>query len=98
MTFKNDLRIRRYPATGKPQVILPSTMQADEAVSQAGHKVLVVVSRAEHQVAVDGQDPQGVQQGHLLSYRLVRSTELVEHRPVQTVVNGVEGKTLRTPL
>lgn len=73
-------------------------MQADEAVSQAGHKVLVVVSRPEHQVAVDGQDPQGVQQGHLLSHRLVGSTELVEHRPVQTVVDGVEGETLGAPL
>lgn len=73
-------------------------MQADKAVSQAGHKVLVVVAWPEHQVAVDGQDPQGVQQGHLLSYRLVGSTELVEHCPVQTVVDRVEGKTLRTPL
>lgn len=76
----------------------PPAVQADEAVSQAGHKVLVVVARPEHQVAVDGQDPQGVQQGHLLSNRLVGSAELVEHRPVQTVVDGVEGKTLRTPL
>lgn len=73
-------------------------MQTDEAVSQAGHKVLVVVAWPEHQVAVDSQDPQGVQQGHLLSYRLVRSTELVEHGPVQTVVDGVEGKTLGTSL
>lgn len=73
-------------------------MQADEGVSQAGHKVLVVVSRPEHQVAVDGQDPQGVQQGHLLSHRLVGPAELVEHRAVQTVVDGVEGKTLRAPL
>ena len=73
-------------------------MQADEAVSQTGHKVLVVIARPQHQVAVDGQDPQGVQQGHLLSYRLVGSTELVENRPVQAVVDGVEGETLGTPL
>lgn len=67
-------------------------------MSQAGHKVLVVVPRAEHQVAVDSQDPQGVQQGHLLSYRLVGSTELVKHGAVQTVVDRVERKTLGTPL
>lgn len=73
-------------------------MQADEAVSQAGHKVLVVVARPQHQVAVDGQDPQGVQQGHLLSHRLVGSTKLVQHRPVQTVVDGVQGQTLGPPL
>lgn len=73
-------------------------MQTDEAVSQAGHEVLVVVARAEHQVAVNGQDPQGVQQGHLLSYRLVGSTKLIQHRPVQTVVDGVEGETLGAPL
>lgn len=73
-------------------------MQADETVSQAGHKVLVVVARAEHQVAVDGQDPQGVEQCHLLSDRLVGSAELVQHRPVQTVVDGVERETLGTPL
>lgn len=77
---------------------LPSAVQADEAVSQASHKILVVVARPEHQVAVDSQDPQGVQQGHLLCHRLVGPTELVEHRPVQTVVDGVEGKTLGTPL
>lgn len=76
----------------------PPAVQADEAVGQAGHKVLVVVARAEHQVAVDGQHPQRVQQGHLLSHCLVRSTELVEHRPVQTVVDGVEGKSLGAPL
>lgn len=35
---------------------LPAAVQADEAVSQAGHKVLVVVARPEHQVAVDSQD------------------------------------------
>lgn len=57
-----------------------------------------MVAWPEHQVAVDGQDPQGVQQGHLLCYRLVGSAELVEHRPVQTVVDGVERKSLRTPL
>lgn len=74
----------------KPYVTSPPTVQADKAVSQAGHKVLVVVARAEHQVAVDGQHPQSVQQCHLLSYRLVGSTELVQHRPVQTVVDGVE--------
>lgn len=73
-------------------------MQADEAVSQTGHKVLVVVAWAEHQVAVDRQDPQSVQQSHLLSDRLVGSTELVKHRPVQTVVDGVEGETLGSSL
>lgn len=73
-------------------------MQTDKAVSQTGHKVLVVVARAEHQVAVDCQDPQGVQQGHLLSYSLVGSAELIEHRSVQTVVDCVEGKTLGAPL
>lgn len=73
-------------------------MQTDEAVSQTGHKVLVVVARAQHQVAVDCQDPQGVQQGHLLSYSLVGSAELIEHRSVQTVVDRVEGKTLGAPL
>ena len=73
-------------------------MQADEAVSQTRHKVLVVVPRAQHQVAVDGQDPQGVQQGHLLSHRLVGSAELVEHGPVQAVVDGVEGQALGAPL
>lgn len=77
---------------------LPPAVQADEAVSQTGHKVLVVVARAKHEVAVDSENPQGVQQGHLLSYRLVRSTELVEHCPVETVVNSVEGKTLGPPL
>lgn len=73
-------------------------MQADKAVSQTGHKVLVVVAWAEHQVAVDRQNPQSVQQCHLLSYRLVGSTELVKHRPIQTVVDGVEGKTLGSSL
>lgn len=73
-------------------------MEADEAVSQTRHKVLVVVSRSKHQVAVNGQDPQGLQQRHLLSDRLVGSTELVKHGPVQTVVDGVEGESLRTPL
>lgn len=73
-------------------------MQADKAVSQTGHKVLVVVARAEHQVAVDSQDPQSVQQCHLLSYSLVGSTELVQHGPIQTVVDGVKGKTLGPPL
>lgn len=76
----------------------PPAVQTDEAVGQAGHKVLVVVARAEHQVAVDGQHPQGVQQGHLLSNGLVGSTELVEHRAVQAVVDGVEGKSLRASL
>lgn len=57
-----------------------------------------MVAWPEHQVAVDGQDPQGIQQGHLLCYRLVGSAELVEHRPVQTVVDSVERKSLRTPL
>lgn len=74
----------------KSHVTSPPTVQADKAVSQTGHKVLVVVARAEHQVAVDSQYPQSVQQCHLLSYRLVGSTELVQHRPVQTVVDGVE--------
>lgn len=69
-------------------------MQADEAVSQTGHKVLVVVSRPENKIAVDSQDPQGVQQGHLLGHRLVRPAELVENRPVQAVVDGVQGKAL----
>lgn len=73
-------------------------MQADEAVSQTGHEVLVVVAWAEHQVAVDRQYPQSVQQCHLLSDRLVGSTELVKHRPVQTVVDGVEGETLGSSL
>ena len=77
---------------------LPPAVQADEAVSQAGHEVLVVVARPQHQVAVDGQDPQGVQQRHLLRHRLVGSAELVEHRAVQAVVDGVEGEALRTPL
>lgn len=72
-------------------------MQTDEAVSQAGHKVLVVVSRAQHQVAVDGQDTQGVQQGHLLGHGLVGSAELVEHGAVQTVVDRVEGEALGAP-
>lgn len=76
----------------------PPTVQADKAVGQAGHKVLVVVARAEHQVAVDSQHPQRVQQGHLLSYGLVGSTELIEHCAVQTVVDGVEGKSLRASL
>lgn len=76
----------------------PPAVQADEAVSQAGHKVLVVVPRAEHQVAVDGQHPQCVQQGHLLSHRLVGPTQLVEHRPVQAVVDGVQGKSLGASL
>lgn len=67
-------------------------------MGQTGHKVLVVIARAKHQVAVDGQHPQRVQQGHLLSHRLVGSTELVEHRAVQAVVDGVEGKSLRAPL
>lgn len=73
-------------------------MQADKAVSQTGHKVLVVVAWAEHQVAVDRQYPQSVQQCHLLSYRLVGPAELVKHRPVQTVVDGVEGQTLGASL
>lgn len=81
-----------------PPSPLPPTVQADEAVRQAGYKVLVVVSRPEHQVAVDGQDPQRVQQSHLLGHRLVGSTELVEHGPVQAVVDGVERKPLRTTL
>lgn len=76
----------------------PPAVQADEAVGQTGHKFLVVVARAEHQVAVDGQHPQRVQQGHLLSNCLVGSTELVEHCAVQTVVDGVEGKSLRASL
>lgn len=80
------------------RLFLPPAVQADEAVSQTGHKVLVVVARPEHQIAVDRQDPQGVQQSHLLGYRLVGSTELVEHRPVQAMVYGVEGKTLGPPL
>lgn len=84
--------------TAAPGANSPPTVQADEAVGQAGHKVLVVVARAEHQVAVDGQHPQRVQQGHLLSHRLVGSTELVEHRPVQTVVDGVEGESLGASL
>jgi len=79
-------------------VTVPPAVQADEAVGQAGHKVLVVVARPEHQVAVDGQDPQGVQQRHLLGDRLVGSAELVEYCPVQAVVDGVEGETLGTPL
>lgn len=73
-------------------------MQADKAVSQTGYKVLVVVAWAEHQIAVDRQYPQSIQQCHLLSYRLVGSTELVKHRPIQTVVDGVEGKTLGSSL
>ena len=73
-------------------------MQADEAVSQTGHEVLVVVPRAEHQVAVDGQNPQGVQQGHLLGHRLVWSAQLVEHGAVQAVVDGVEGQALGASL
>lgn len=73
-------------------------MQADEAVSQAGHKVLVVVARPQHQVSVDGEDPQGVEQGHLLGHRLVRPTELVEDGPVETVVDGVEGQALGATL
>lgn len=81
-----------------PYATLPPAVQADEAVSQTSHKVLVVVSRAEHQVPVDRQDPQGVQQGHLLSDRLVGSTKLVEHRPVQTMVDCVERETLGPPL
>lgn len=73
-------------------------MQADEAVSQTGHKVLVVVSGPQHQIAVDGQDPQGVQQRDLLGHRLVGSTELVKHGPVQAVVDSVERETLGPPL
>lgn len=86
------------PPTDGPHVNSPPAVQADEAVSQTGHKVLVVVARAEHQVAVDGQHPQSVQQGHLLSHRLVGSTELVKHGPVQTVVDRVEGESLGTSL
>lgn len=80
----------------QPSVPLPPAVQADEAVSQAGHKVLVVVPGAKHQVAVDGQDPESVEQRHLLSHRLVGSAELVEHGAVQTVVDGVQRETLRT--
>lgn len=81
-TFKDILRTYRRnsttdPPPDKPHVTSPPTVQADKAVSQAGHEVLVVVARAEHQVAVDGQYPQSVQQCHLLSYCLVGSTELV---------------------
>lgn len=76
----------------------PPTVQTDKAVSQTGHKVLIVVAWAEHQVAVDRQYPQSVQQCHLLSYRLVGSTKLVKHRSIQTVVDGVEGKTLGSSL
>lgn len=97
LTFKYILRIPCY-RQAVLYVILPPAVQADKAVSQASHKVLVVVAWPEHQVPVDGQDPQAVQQGHLLSYRLVGSTELVEHSPVQTVVDRVKGKTLGTPL
>lgn len=57
-----------------------------------------MVARPEHEVAIDSENPKGVQQSHLLSYCLVRSTELVENGPVQTVVDGVEGKTLGAPL
>lgn len=67
-------------------------------MSQTGHKVLVVVAWAEDQIAVHRQYPQSVQQCHLLSYCFVGSTELVKHRPIQTVVDGVEGKTLGSSL
>lgn len=73
-------------------------MQTDKAVSQAGHKVLIVVAGAKHQVAVDSQYPQSIQQRYLLSYSLVGSTELVEHCPVQTVVDRIEGMTLGASL
>lgn len=79
-------------------VILLPAVQADEAVSQAGHKVLVVVPWPEHEVAIDSENPKGVQKSHLLSYCLVRSAELVKDGPVQTVVDGVEGETLGAPL
>ncbi len=90
MTSKDTLSVLKYPATDKLCVTSPPAVQADKAVSQTGHKVLVVVARAKHQVAVNSQDPQCIQQGHLLSHRLVGSTELVEHRPIQTVVDRVE--------
>lgn len=79
-------------------VILLPAVQADEAVSQAGHEVLVVVPRPQHEIAIDSENPKGVQQSNLLSYCLVRPTELVEDGPVQTVVDGVEGKALGAPL
>lgn len=89
---------KEEPRGSRLGAVLPPAVQADEAVSQAGHKVLVVVSRPEDEVPVDRENPQRVQQGHLLSYRLVRATELVKHSAVQTVVDGVEGKTLGASL
>lgn len=79
-------------------IISPPTVQTDKAVSQAGHKLLIVVAWAKHQVAVDSQYPESIQQRHLLSYGLVGSTELVKHCPIQTVVDRIEGKTLGASL
>lgn len=81
---KHRLRPKRVSAIrrGLLASALPAGVQADEAVRQAGHKVLVVVAGAQHQVAVDGENPQGVQQRHLLRHRLVRPAQLVEHRAV----------------
>lgn len=57
-----------------------------------------MVAWTKHQVAVDCQDSQGIQQGYLLCNCFVGSTKLVEHSPIQTVVDGVKGETLGTPL
>lgn len=81
----------------QPLVTSPPTVEADKAVSQTGRKVLVVVAWAQHKIAVDGQYTQSIQQCHLLSHCLVGSAELVQHRPVQTVVDCVKGKALGTP-
>lgn len=73
-------------------------MEADEAVRQAAQELLIVVPRAQKEVPVDGEDPERVQESHLLRDSLVGSGKLIEDGPVQAVVDGVQRQTLRSSL